>query len=82
MKIAVSFLLLAVLAAGSFTDLPVDSADTSIPVFRINLNDEPKQRFKAVIAHFAPEVTDILNKYLPYFPAPIVKMFKYLDFTI
>jgi hypothetical protein len=53
-----------------------------IPVFKINLNDPPKFRFKEPIQFFEQSIRALLDKYEPMFPTAIVALFKYLDWTI
>lgn len=56
--------------------------ENELPVFKIDLNLEPRLRFKEPVEHFKSQITELLDKYQPLFPSAVVTAFKYLDWTI
>ncbi|TNV77757.1 hypothetical protein FGO68_gene4379 [Halteria grandinella] len=75
-KILLSVLSLAAVATCA------DQQQQQLPVFRINLQNAPEDRFKDPVTHFKPQITKLLDEYEPYFPTQIVKMFEYFDWVI
>ena len=55
---------------------------TNIPVYQINLDLHPKERFKEVATVFKNEILAIVAKYEPMFPTIAVELFTWIDWTV
>lgn len=51
-------------------------------MFKIDLNLDPKLRFKEPMMYFLPQVKDLISKYEPLFPQVVVSLFHRLDWII
>ena len=77
-KTLISLFLAVAVSSGQYLGKNTENID----VFRINLNDEPNQRFREPALRYKDKIVDLLNRYEPLIPTMLIEVFTYLDWGI
>ena len=68
LRISIALLVLSILGAQALQQSEEEYILVEIPTFQINLDLDPKERFKEVIGHFKEECLALINFYLEVIP--------------